>query len=141
MAKSGRRKGSKGRGWGVLFPKVSRKTGGFTQAIHGPRTDDDLVRLQREWSERYTARVRAHRLLGVSMGTPLEDAEESHRLLVARLPLGDPRREELNKALHLVQATAEVGNLDRPSDATGTAVEDLDDGGDSGLDETDAAGD
>ncbi|GAC1430549.1 MAG: hypothetical protein NVSMB65_04030 [Chloroflexota bacterium] len=112
MAKSGRRKG-KGRGWGVPFPKIARRSGGFTQAIHGARTEEDLEKLRHEWIERYATRVQAHRLLGVSMGTLLEDIEERHHLLVARLPYGDPRRDALNQALHLIQATAEGGGSER----------------------------
>src|SRR5207248_1580143 len=87
--------------------------GGFSQAMHGPRTEEDLQSLQQEWVTRYTERVRAHRLLGVSMGTPLEDVEESHRLLVAHLLPGDPRRWKLDQALQLVQATAEAGATER----------------------------
>ncbi len=121
MAKAGRRRGSKGGGWGVPFPKVSRKPGTFSQAASGPRTEDDLLRLQAEWVEHYQARVRAHRLLGISMGTPLDDIEERYRMLCARFPLGDVRREALDAAFQLILATTEAsggGRLDS-ADAPG----------------------
>jgi hypothetical protein len=81
------------------------------------RTDADLERLQQEWVAHYTERVRAHRLLGVSMGTPLDEVEESHHRRVASLVVGDPRRWELDQALQLVLATAETGGGERPAGA------------------------
>jgi hypothetical protein len=126
VAKAGRRKGSKGRGWGVPFPKVSRKPTTFSQAINGPRTDDDLHKLQEEWVLRYKARVRAHRLLGLSMGTPLDEVEERYHRLIARLSPAEPRRLELDAAFQLVQATAESTGSER---AGGTEAAGVDEGG------------
>jgi len=113
MAKAGRRRGSKGRGWGVPFPKLTRRLGGFSQAAQGQRSEEDLLRLQDEWVVRYTARVRAHHLLGLSMGVPLDDVEERYHVLRAGLAAADPRRRDLDVAFNLIQATAEGGSGDR----------------------------
>ena len=102
------------------FPKVSRKSGTFSQAASGERTEDDLLRLQKEWVERYRARVHAYQILGISLGTPLDEIEDRYRVLKARLPQGDRRREAIEAAFQLVLATSETSSIER-SEAAGAS--------------------
>jgi hypothetical protein len=47
------------------------------------RSDEDLERVRDEWVQRYTRRVQASRLLGLSVGAPQDEINARYQQLVA----------------------------------------------------------
>jgi hypothetical protein len=65
------------------------------------RTDDELDRVRVEWVQRYTERVKAFKVLQLSVGTPPEEITAQYESLLADLLSGapDPDREDRRRAL------------------------------------------
>lgn len=76
-------------GWYIPFWRKPKRQQGEAAQPEGrerrkrPRTrsEEDLERVREEWVTRYTRRVRALRLLGLSVGTPQEEIEARYYYL------------------------------------------------------------
>ncbi|HVA90960.1 MAG TPA: hypothetical protein VNL71_14090 [Chloroflexota bacterium] len=70
------------------------------------RSDDDLDRVRDEWVSRYTARVQALRLLGLSVGTPTEEIDARYQSLLGELAnssSAEERRAQLRHAYSILK--------------------------------------
>jgi hypothetical protein len=88
-------------GWYIPFWRKPKRQGGSGGHERGEnkrraraRTDDELDRVRDEWVSRYTGRVRAFKVLQLSVGTPPEEIRARYESLLADLqavPAGDER--------------------------------------------------
>jgi hypothetical protein len=83
-------------GWYIPFWRKPKRPQGEAGQQEGrerrkrPRTrsEEDLERVREEWVKRYTRRVQALRLLGLSVGTPQEEIEARYTYLVRSHQVG-----------------------------------------------------
>lgn len=62
------------------------------------RSEHELDRVRAEWVNRYNTQLRAHRILGLSVGAPKEEVQLRYEMLCAELD-GQPEQYEQWKAV------------------------------------------
>jgi hypothetical protein len=105
-------------GWYIPFWRKPKRQGGSgagqekseSKRRARTRTDDELDRVRAEWVLRYTDRVKAFKVLRLSVGTPPEEIRARYESLVADLQAAPPgiEREERLRDLHAALETLRV---------------------------------